>query len=142
VAGEDAASYHLVVVACHIAALVRRVAAADPAADILRTVHHIVVAAADDERRADDKGLDIAAAAAAAADRVDVVVGSAPADTHPHPCLHHQTNHLFPFSKQKQQVGSEKNRIPGEKKIIEYDSTSIFVFTHVLQHMDDWDPYQ
>ena len=99
-AGEDAASYHLVVVACHIAALVRRVAAADPAADILRTVHHIVVAAADDERRADDKGLDMVAAAA---DRVDVVVGSAPADTHPRPCLHHQTNHLFPLSKQQQQ---------------------------------------
>lgn len=117
-AGEDAASYHLVVVACHIAALVRRVAAADPAADLLRTVHHIVVAAADDERRADDKGLDMVAAAA---DRVDVVVGSAPADTHPRPCLHHQTNHLFPFSKQQQQQqqdGSEKNRIPGEKKII------------------------
>ena len=140
-AGEDAASYHLVVVACHIAALVRRVAAADPAADILRTVHHIVVAAADDERRADDKGLDMVAAAAA--DRVDVVVGSAPADTHPRPCLHHQTNHLFPLSKQQQQQdGSEKNRIPGEKKFIEYVSTSIYVFTHVLQHMDDWDPYQ
>ena len=136
-AAEDAASNHLVVVACHIAALVRRVAAAD----ILRTVHHIVVAAADDERRADDKGLDMVAAAAA--DRVDVVVGSAPADTHPRPCLHHQTNHLFPFSKQQQQQdGSEKNRIPGEKKFIEYDSTSIYVFTHVLQHMDDWDPYQ
>lgn len=80
--GVIAASDHLVVVvACHIAALVHRVAAA--AVDMHHTVHHIVAAADEEERRVDDKGLD----RAADADRV-VAVGI-PADIHPHPCLRH-----------------------------------------------------
>ena len=82
--GVIAESYHLVVVvACHIAALVHRVAAAAAAVDMHRTVHHIVAAADEEERRVDDKGLD----RAADADRV-VAVGI-PADIHPHPCLRH-----------------------------------------------------
>lgn len=102
-AGGDAASSHqVVVVACHIAALVHRFAA-DSAADMRTAVHHIVAA---DGGRADDTGLDRAAAAAAAADRVDVV--GIPADILPHSCLHHQMNRLFCHTTET--CGSEKNR--------------------------------
>lgn len=96
-AGGDAASSHqVVVVACHIAALVHTFAA-DSAADMRTAVHHIVADAADEGR---DR------AAAAAADRVDFV--GIPADILPHSCLHHQMNRLVCHTTET--CGSEKNR--------------------------------